>query len=368
MKSNGSYHERPFIVLWELTRACALACAHCRAKAIPRRDPGELTTEEAEQLLEEITGFGPPLPVVVFTGGDPLRHPDLYRLVQSASKRRLRVALTPSGTAGVTEEKLLRLKEAGLDRLAVSLDGSTPEIHDAFRGVYGSYAWTLRIIERAQALGLSLQVNTTITRHNLHDMSAIGDLVAGFGIVLWAVFFLVPTGRGRQRDQITAWECEGVLNDLYERSLKASFGIKTTEAPQYRRVTLERQRGVRRDGRAKIDGLVSPVAPPPTVDRIPRAEGSINAGKGVVFVSHVGEVYPSGFLPLAAGNVRETSLVRLYREHPIFRELRDPDLLTGRCGVCQYRDVCGGSRARAHALREDYLAEDSLCFYDPPGI
>ena len=366
MPPRDTYHQRPFIVLWELTRACALACAHCRAEAIPRRDPAELSTDEAERLLEEIAGFGPPLPLVVFTGGDPLRRPDLASLVESATRRGLRVALTPSGTAAVTEKKLRRLKDAGLARLAVSLDGSTAETHDAFRGVRGSYAWTLRIIDRTRALGLPLQINTTITRRNLRDFVAIGDVLERFGIVLWSIFFLIPTGRGRQEDQITAWEFEGLLNRVYERSRMAPFGIKTTEAPQYRRVVVERERGIRRDGEpSMIDPI--PLRYAPTLpDWNGRAPDGVNDGNGVVFVSYTGEVWPSGFLPLSAGNVRVRSVIRLYQEHPIFRALRDPERLKGRCGICPYRELCGGSRARAYALRHDYLAEDSLCFFDPP--
>jgi radical SAM protein len=366
MPSGDAYHDRPCVVFWELTRACARACAHSRAEAIPRRDPAELGTEEAGRLLEEIAAFGPPLPLVVFTGGDLLRRPDLVTLTESATKCGLRVALTPSGTAAVTEERLRRLKDAGLARLAVSLDGSTAALHDAFRGVRGSFGWTLRIIDRARALDLPLQVNTTITRRNLHDFVAMGDLLERFGIVLWSIFFLIPTGRARQEDQITAWEFECLLNRIYERSRMASFGIKTTEAPQYRRVVAERERGIRRDGE------------PRTIDPIPlresrslpegsgRVTDGVNDGNGVLFVSHTGDVWPGGFLPLSAGNVRETSLIRLYQDHPIFRALRDPERLKGRCGICPYRELCGGSRARAYALRRDYLAEDSLCFFDPP--
>jgi radical SAM protein with 4Fe4S-binding SPASM domain len=291
--------------------------------------------------------------------------PDVYELVGAAARRGFRVALTPSGTAAVTREKLVRLKEAGLTRLAVSLDGSGPDVHDAFRRVRGSYGWTLRIIESARAIGLPLQINSTVTRQNLGDLPAISSLVAEFGIVLWAVFFLVPTGRGRPEAQISAWEAERFLNDLYDLTGRVPFEIKTTAAPHYRRVVLERRRGFRRDGRN--GGAASPqsTANAPAPDGIFRAQDGVNDGKGCVFIDHLGEVCPSGFLPLSAGNVRHASLVDLYRDHALFRQLRDPELLKHRCGICPYRDLCGGSRARAYAVTGDYLAADPLCFYYP---
>lgn len=359
------FSQTPFLVLWELTRACALACAHCRAEAVRHRDPGELTTQEGERLLDEIAGFGSPLPLLILTGGDPLRRPDVYDLVGAAARRGFRVALTPSGTAAVTREKLLRLKEAGLARLAVSLDGSTPHVHDAFRRVRGSYGWTLKIIESAHAIGLPLQINTTVVRQNLNDLPAIASLLESLGIVLWAVFFLVPTGRGRPEAQITAWEAERLLNDLYDLAGRISFEIKTTAAPHYRRVLLERQRGFRRDGRLGGEASLQPAPKAAAPDGILRARDGVNDGKGCVFVDHLGEVYPSGFLPLSAGNVRQASLVDLYRTHALFRQLRDPELLKHRCGICPYRDLCGGSRARAYAQSGDYLADDPLCFYYP---
>jgi radical SAM protein len=358
------FSQAPFLVLWELTRACTLACAHCRAEAVRHRHPEELSTQEGERLLEEIAGFGTPLPLLVLTGGDPLLRPDVYDLVEAAARRGFRVALTPSGTAAVTREKLRRLKEAGLGRLAVSLDGSTPEVHDGFRRVRGAHGWTLKIIESAHAIGLPFQINSTVTRQNLTDLPAIASLLEPLGIVLWAVFFLVPTGRGRPEAQITAWEAERFLNDLYDLADRLPFGIKTTAAPHYRRVVLERQRGVRRDGRKSAEGSLGPQqAPAP--DGIVRARDGVNDGKGVVFIDHLGEVCPSGFLPLSAGNVRQASLVELYRTHPLFRELRDPERLKNRCGICPYRELCGGSRARAYAQSGDYLADDPLCFYYP---
>lgn len=353
------FNRAPFIVIWEVTRACALACLHCRAEAIPRRHPLELTTEEGFRLMEGVASFGPPLPLLVFTGGDPLRRPDIYDLVGYACEKGLRTSLTPSGTAAVTKEKVLRLKASGLARLAVSLDGSTAEIHDAFRGVRGSYRWTMRIIESAHEAGLPIQINTTITRHNLHDLNAMIELMQRLHIVLWSVFFLVPVGRGKVEDLISADEFEAVLNDLYDLSLQVPFDIKSTEAPHLRRVILERLSQTFPEGGIPLQRSRS------GRNGIGRAPFGVNDGKGFVFIDHLGEVYPSGFLPLSCGNVRRESLVEIYRHHPTFLALRDPDRLKGRCGRCEYRGICGGSRARAYALTGDYLESDPSCLYEP---
>jgi radical SAM protein len=361
------FERSPFIVIWEVTRACALACVHCRAEAIPRRNAGELTFTEGYGLIRDIAGFGEPPPFLVFTGGDPLWRRDIYDLVTCAAARGLRPSLTPSGTAALTPEKLQRLKQSGVARLAVSLDGSRAEIHDAFRGVRGSFDWTMRIARCSREIGLPLQINTTVSSRNLHDLALMASLMADVTPVLWSLFFLVPTGRARVADQISPIDAERVLNDLYDLSAVAPFGIKTTEAPHYRRVALERQQGIRRDGRidARQAGHPPAVTNVRCTDRLGRAPRGVNDGNGFVFIDHVGSIYPSGFLPLSAGNVRSESLVEVYRTHPLFVALRDPDRLTGRCGTCAYRDLCGGSRARAYAAFEDPLAEDPLCMYEP---
>jgi radical SAM protein len=367
----GHFDQAPFLLIWELTRACALACVHCRAEAIPRRDPDELSTAEGLALLDAVAAFGRPAPLLVFTGGDPLRRPDVYDLVAEGTARGLRVALTPSGTASVRREKLGRLAAAGLARLAVSLDGATPEAHDAFRGVRGSHAHTIRILREARDSGLSLQVNTTVTRHSRHQLDRLAAQLAELHIALWSVFFLVPTGRGRPEDGVSAQDYEEILNDLYDLAPHAPFGIKTTEAPHYRRVAAERRRGIRRDGRATAPDPGGTASPPATgrpsggQDGIGRAALGVNDGNGFVFVDHRGNITPSGFLPLAAGNVRHDSLVDVYRAHPLFRELREPDGFHGRCGRCEYRRTCGGSRARAYAMTGDHLGEDPCCLYEP---
>ena len=355
------FAESPFLVIWETTRACDLACVHCRASAVQRRDPAELRTGEAMRLLDTIREFGRPL--VVFTGGDPLKRPDTIELVAYGTERGLRMGLTPSGTPLMTRRVLQDLKEAGLARLAVSLDGSSAGRHDAFRRVHGSFDWTVRMLREARELGLSIQVNTTVTSHTVDDLDAIAALVGELGVTLWSVFSVVPTGRARPDMVPLPDEQERVFHRLYELSTQVAFDIKTTAAPQYRRVLLQRQKEARRQG-AEIPGDEGGVGFS-LAGGAGRAKG-VNDGSGFVFISHTGEIHPSGFLPVRAGNVRRDDLVQVYREHPMFKALRDPNALRGKCGACEYRTVCGGSRARAWALTGDWLESDPSCAYQPP--
>lgn len=357
------FDTAPFIVIWETTQACDLACLHCRASARPWRESGELSTEEAMRLMDTVRSFGHPL--FVLTGGDPLKREDTVDLVEYGRRIGLRVALTPSGTPLMTREVLQRLHDAGLARLAVSLDGSCAEIHDHFRGVAGSFDWSVRMLREAREIGLSTQINTTISRHNVGDLEPLMGLMGKLGISLWSVFFIVPTGRARASDLATAEEFEHVFNRLYDLSKTAPFDIKTTAAPHYRRVVMQRQVAERRGGTRS-----EPASPLTTglgfslPDGVGRAKG-VNDGNGFLFVSHLGEIYPSGFLPVSAGNVRTDDLVEAYRGSDLFRTLRDPDRLEGKCGVCEFRTVCGGSRARAYAMTGNYMASDPSCAYIP---
>jgi radical SAM protein len=348
------FAQAPFLVIWEVTRACALACVHCRADAIARRDPRELTTEEGHRLIDQVRSFGAPPPLLVLTGGDPMWRKDLADLVGYAARSGLTVALTPSGTAMATRARLEELKAAGLSRVAVSLDGPDPETHDAFRRVRGSFANTLKIIDTTLELGLPLQINSTVSRRTLPVLQAMAARVAQFPLTLWAVFFLVQTGRGASLEQITAAECESTLKFLDALAARVPFGIKTTEAPHYRRVQAQR---------SAAGGAVGPALGRKQL-RAPRA---VNDGNGFVFVDHVGNICPSGFLPMPRGNVRDGRLVETYREDEVFRRLRDPDALGGRCGRCEFRAICGGSRSRAYAATGDAFAEDPLCLYQPPA-
>jgi radical SAM protein len=354
------YNERPYVAIWEVSQACDLACVHCRASAKPLRHPLELSTPEAERLIDQIAEME--VPVFVLTGGDPLKRPDIYRLVEYATLRGVRTSLTPSATPLLTRDALVALQERGLARLAISLDGSRAAIHDAFRGVAGSFDHTLKAIRWAHELKLPLQINTTVSRRNLADFEEISRLVEVFDIVLWSLFFLVPTGRGHAYDLISGEEFEEVFAKLYEVSRRAKFDIKTTEAQHYRRYVAQRRAAERRRGRRQ------PLAARGAGDGIGRAPRGINDGKGFVFVSHLGEVYPSGFLPLPAGNIRRERLADIYRDSSLFVDLRDSSKLEGKCGVCEFRQICGGSRARAFALTGNPFAEEPCCVYQPKAL
>lgn len=360
------FNRTPFTVAWEITRACALACVHCRAEAIPRRDPRELTTEEGFRLIDQVVELG--RPILIITGGDPLMRRDVEALVEYAVRSGLRVGLSPSATRLVTRARLARLRDLGLSMVHLSLDGSSPAVHDAFRRVDGSYQRTIEILTDARELGLPVQVGSTVTRRNWHDLPALAEQVAALGARVWSVFFLVPTGRGRLDDLLDATEHEMVLQWLYEVSKTAPFAVRTTAAQHYRRVVIQKTRlehGQEAD--APVDGVHWQLTGAGYAFREGRAptEQGVNDGKGFCFISHIGDVYPSGFLQVSAGNVREQSLVELYRVSPLFRTLRDVTRLKGRCGMCRYRRVCGGSRARAYGMTGDLLAADPTCLYDP---
>jgi radical SAM protein len=351
------FRRAPFLVVWEVTRACALACMHCRADAIPRRDPRELSTHEGFGLIAQIRAFSDPPPLLVLTGGDPMWRKDLAELVAHASAAGLTVALTPSGTAAVTRQRLQELRDAGLNRVAVSLDGPDPDSHDAFRGVRGSYRSTMRIIDDVIALGLPLQINTPVSRRTLPTLWTMAERVAQWPLALWAVFFLVQTGRGASLDQITAGECEDVLQKLHAFSRTVPFPIKTTEAPHYHRVMLAARQ------REALSPGASPA--PPARPAGLRAPRTVTDGNGFVFVDHIGQICPSGFLPLVRGNVRHDSLVSVYRHDEVFTRLRDSEALQGKCGRCELRAICGGSRARAYAATGNPFESDPLCAYVP---
>lgn len=333
------FDDAPRRVYWEVTRACDLACRHCRARAMPTPPPGELTTAEARALIEALAA-AKPRPHLILTGGDPLKRPDFWELFDHARGLGLAVSVSPSATHNVSDEVLERLKAGGVSAMSVSLDGSTAVLHDGLRGVPGCFDDTLRIGERMVEMGIPVQVNTLVTRAARADLPAIADLVAKMGAKRWSLFFLVQTGRGSVLEPLGAQEAEEVLEWLSDMDGKG-FIAATTEAPQYRRIAL--QRGTRAMGLG------------------------IRDGNGVMFISNEGEVSPSGFLPLSAGNVRDQDPIAIYRTAPLMVRIRDTEQLGGRCGRCEYRAVCGGSRARAYAETGDPFGQDSLCAYEPPA-
>jgi len=334
--------ERPVVLVWEVTQACELACEHCRADAQPERHPEELSTAEGKALLREAARFGDDQ-LVVLSGGDPLIREDLPELVSYGVDRGLQMTLTPSGTTRLTPGSIAELADAGLRRMALSIDGATADSHDEFRGEE-CFADTLAAARAADDAGIPVQINTTVCESTAGDLPGIRRLVADLDAVLWSVFFLVPVGRGTALDPVAPARAERIASWLCEVRESEPFGVKTTEAPFFRRVAAQRGEGGpggRRPG--------------------------ITAGDGFAFVSHVGDVYPSGFLPESAGNVREESVVDVYRDSELFSSLRDPDALSGKCGACEYRGLCGGSRSRAYACTGDPLASDPLCAYVPDG-
>lgn len=412
------YDESPFLAIWEVTQSCDLACKHCRAAAQPIAHPDQLTHEEGLALIDQIAAMH--IPIFVFTGGDPLKRPDLFELIRYAAGKGVHVAVTPSATPLLTREQIFKMKEAGIVRLGISLDGSTPEIHDTFRGLPGAWARTIQAVEWANEAGIPIQVHTTISRHNAHDLDGLCNLFEKLAIVMWNVFFLVPVGRGQLDDLLSGEEFEQVFGKIYQLSQRVNFQIKTTEAMHYRRYLLQHNLEERKiahgnsHGHGAVKGTgfspygettqeigasapegkpagrcagctsatcssksVSSIAPhaPMFEPGAPSSDGKtrsmswatrrVNDGKGFMFISHTGNVYPSGFLPIHAGNIRETPLADIYRHAPIFKALRDTSRLEGKCGACEYKEICGGSRARAYALTGDPLAAEPCCIYQP---
>jgi radical SAM protein len=367
-----NFDETPFLAIWEITQSCDLACKHCRAAAQPIAHPDQLNTLEAKGLIDQIAEMH--IPIFVFTGGDPLKRPDLYELIGYCAEKGVKVAVTPSATPLLTREAIFKMKEAGVVRLGISLDGSTSEIHDAFRGLPGAWARTIQAVEWANEAGIPIQVHSTISRHNATDLDNLCALFEKLSIVMWNVFFLVPVGRGQLGDLLSGEEFEQVFGKIYELSHRVNFQIKTTEAMHYRRYLLQHNLEERKMGHGSGHPLgmgpeMAYEAGAPKADAQARTHGwatrRVNDGKGFMFISHVGNVYPSGFLPIHAGNIRETPLADIYRNAPIFKSLRDTSKLEGKCGACEYKEICGGSRARAYALTGDPLAQEPCCTYEP---
>lgn len=361
------FNKDPFIVIWELTRACQLKCLHCRAEAQYKTDPRELTFEEGKKLINEIYEMNNPM--LVFTGGDPLLRKDVFDIAEYAVRKGVRVSMTPSATPNVTKESIEKAKEVGLSRWAFSLDGPTAEIHDHFRGTAGSFDLTIERIQYLHELEIPIQINTVISRYNYEYLDEMAALVEKLQCVLWSVFFLVPTGRGQEKDMISPVEHEKVFIWLQELSKRVPFDIKTTAAQHYRRVFIQQKmkEEKKKENISYLDALTRHGLTG-SIDGLGRAPKGVNDGNGFVFISHIGDVYPSGLLPIKAGNVREQPLAEIYRESPIFKDLRNPDKYKGKCGVCEFRYVCGGSRSRAYAMTGDYLESEPFCVYVPKDL
>lgn len=335
------YRESPLVVTWETTQACDLSCDHCRAEAAPNRSTEELTTEEGIGLFTQIAKFSPQ-PILVLSGGDPLKRPDLFDLLEAAVDLGVTPSVTPATTPLLTREIIERFEEIGIGRMAVSIDGATAESHDSFRGENGTFDRAIQAAEQAADLGVSIQINTTVTAATVDELPEIADLAERLKAAMWEVFFLVPIGRGETLGQLSPGKAREVMQWLYQRGRDAPFRIITVEAPFYRRVAHETQRE-----QGKEPGHV----------------GSTGAGNGFVFVSHTGEVYPSGFMPVSAGNIRNTALSQIYRDAELMQQLRDRGGFDGPCGDCSFTSICGGSRSRAYAATGNPIGSDPLCVY-----
>jgi len=346
------YARNPMNVYWEMTQACSLACRHCRAEAMPEPNPDQLTLDEGISLLDQIASFDQPLPQLVMTGGDPLEHPNLLTLLDAARSRGIEPAITPAATTLVTYDRLKQLADHGVSAFGLSLDGSSPQRHDAIRGVPGTFLRTLQAIQWAEALTIPVQVNTLVSEDTADDLPAIFELLSRTQIARWSLFFLVSVGRGKTLTPLSAEEGERVMAWAFEQSLIAPFMVVTTEAPAYRRVVLERMRE-RGMGNAEVQ-------------RHPAMRGGgIRDGHGVVFVSNTGDIYPAGFLPVTVGNIRRDHLVNVYRASPIFERLHQSVTFEGNCGSCEYHGLCGGSRARAFAATGSPFGSDPFCTFQP---
>ncbi|HAT1382901.1 TPA: radical SAM/SPASM domain-containing protein [Corynebacterium striatum] len=361
-------NAKPFIAIWEVTRACQLVCQHCRADAQHEPAPGQLTTEQGKALLDSIASYDKPRPIVVLTGGDPFERGDLEELTEYGTSLELNVSLSPSVTPRLTRERLEGLRAAGGCALSLSLDGATADTHDYFRGFSGIFDQTIKMAEVVTDVGYRLQINSTITKNNVREAPQLLKRVIEMGAKLWSVFFLVPTGRGTGLEALTPLEREDAMHWLHDVSNRVA--IKTTEGPQYRRIVIEAQRGSEYEGgelykylTEETERVLRPADASHT--RRPRPPMAINAGSGFVFIDHLGDVYPNGFLPMHCGNVKEQTLPDIYANSPVFKKLRDPAQWSGKCAVCEYASVCGGSRSTAFAMTGDPLASDPTCAYVP---
>jgi heme b synthase len=335
----------PRVIAWESTRACNYACQHCRATAQKQADPNQLTTKEAKEMVDQIAAFCKP--VFIISGGDPLLREDIFEVAKYASDAGLRTVMSPSGS-NITPEVIEKMKASGVKMISLSLDGSSPAVHDGFRQVEGAFDLAMHNMILARERQMPFRINSTVTQHNLADLPNILKLAVEVGATEWDVFMLVPTGRGKVQMEITPQQYEETLQSVYQASLTSTIPIKVTCAPQYKRIVAQHSQSQQENkGRHGASGR------------------GCMAGNGFCFISHIGEVYGCGFLPIKAGNIKEQNFREIYQNAPLFKELRNPALLKGKCGLCSYKAACGGCRARAFSVRKDFLEEEPFCNYLP---
>jgi len=346
------FARNPMLVYWETTRACPLACRHCRASAMPTAHPLELSHEEGLRLLDQVASFGQPIPHLVLTGGDPLKRQRLFETIAYARKLGIRVSITPAASPDLSLDLMIRLRDAGIDSIALSLDGAKAESHDAIRQVPGCFEVTMRAARWAAEAGLPLQINTLVSEETAAELLDVYRLLHEFPLMRWSLFMLISVGRGKQLNELSAEAGEKLMAWIYDLSKVAPFQIKTTEAPSYRRIA---------QNKMKDEGMTAEQVRATSVHR----GYGIRDGNGIVFVSHKGEVFPSGFLPVVAGSTRRQPLPEIYRSSEVFTNIRRVGEFEGKCGICEYRKICGGSRARAYAHTGNYAGSDPFCPYQP---
>ncbi len=374
------FKDKPLIIFLEITKACPLVCIHCRANAITEPLPCELSRFEIYNVLEEITRFERPYPLLVITGGDPVTRLDLFEILEYAKSLEIPTALAPAVSPKLVNEDYLReLKRLNVKALSISLDGAREETHNYVRKVgletkFNVYELTLQLFEKLRNLGLKFQINTTVMRSNVHELPEIFKIVLNSGANAWEVFFLIKTGRGAEIEALSPEENEDVVNFLYD-CLKYGITVRTVEAPFFRRTILQR-RELEKYGENYVEKLrlgklylelkskLQLIKDKPKVDKVDIKIVPTRDGCGIIFIEACGEIYPSGFLTYSLGNVRKHSLVKVYREHELLRKIRNLEL-KGRCGRCRYKNICGGSRARAYVELKDPLDEDPACIFNP---
>ncbi|RKY01711.1 MAG: heme b synthase [Spirochaetes bacterium] len=339
------------MIAWELTRRCNLSCIHCRALAADEIDPNELTHEEAIELLNKVKDFASP--VIILTGGEPMMREDIYEIAEYGTSLGFRMVMAPNGTL-ITPESVKKMKKAGIKRVSISIDGPDSNSHDKFRGVKGAFDAAMRGISYLKEGGLPFQINTTITKFNIDQIDKILALAISLGAVAHHIFLLVPTGRGMEiKDQsISAQQYEETLLWFYKQRQRYPIDFKATCAPHYQRIIRQYGKG----SSTKTGGELA------------RETRGCLAGIGFCFVSSTGVVQPCGYLEINCGNIREKPLEEIWRDSSVFNDLRDYDKLKGKCGICEYRKVCGGCRARAYTMLGDYLAEEPFCTYQPYAL
>lgn len=366
--------QKPILIFWETTKACGLACKHCRAEAITKPLPNELSHEESIKLIDQIYEFGKPSPILVLSGGDPLMRKDIWDLISYAKDKGITVALSPSVTPLLNDEAIEKILKYNVSSVSISIDSPYREIHDKIRGILGTWDRSVEVVKKISEKGIKVQINTTVMRSTVEGLPDMMDLLINkLKVKVWEVFYLIPVGRGKFEEDLTKDEWEDVSSFLYEAS-KYNITIRTSEGPIFRRVAwlyryLEKN-GIDHEKAINHGKLYYEL-----VSRLREKMGEPNQeskaethgtrdGKGIIFVSHDGYVYPSGFLPYPAGNIKNKSIVDIYRNSELFKKLRSSQL-KGKCGICEFKNICGGSRARSFAYSGDPLSEDPSCLYNP---